>query len=180
MMSRFSPTVRGFVAGLLVIAALWVVFSAIGEDSTIGEDRAQTAATTDQTTVTQPPDDSAATVDRSLTTDATVVDESPAPSDDPAQQFSNLDPIAAADLPIEALDTLDLIANGGPYPFNQDDGVFQNREGILPSQQRGYYREYTVITPSSDDRGARRIVAGTDGDLYYTSDHYSSFKEIVW
>ncbi|MEZ5341580.1 MAG: ribonuclease domain-containing protein [Acidimicrobiales bacterium] len=61
-----------------------------------------------------------------------------------------------------------------------DDSVFQNREGILPTQERGYYREYTVVTPGSDDRGARRIVAGEAGDLYYTADHYDSFKEIVW
>ncbi|AJZ83177.1 ribonuclease [Streptomyces antimycoticus] len=84
--------------------------------------------------------------------------------------------ICYSDLPSQAHDTLDLIEQGGPYPFPQDGTVFQNREGVLPSQSSGYYHEYTVITPGSDDRGARRIVTGkqTDED-YYTSDHYASF-----
>ena len=94
-------------------------------------------------------------------------------------QYSGLDPITTAELPVEALETLSLVADGGPFPFDRDDTTFQNREGLLPDQDRGYYREYTVVTPGESDRGARRIVAGADGDLYYTDDHYSSFREIV-
>jgi ribonuclease T1 len=84
--------------------------------------------------------------------------------------------ICYSDLPSQAHDTLDLIDQGGPYPYPQDNTVFDNREGILPSQSSGYYHEYTVITPGSPDRGARRIVTGkqTDED-YYTADHYASF-----
>ncbi len=84
--------------------------------------------------------------------------------------------ICYSKLPSQADDTLDLIEKGGPYPFPQDGTVFQNREGILPAQSSGYYHEYTVITPGSDDRGARRVVTGkkTDED-YYTADHYESF-----
>ncbi|MFM9371495.1 ribonuclease domain-containing protein [Streptomyces sp. Da 82-17] len=79
-------------------------------------------------------------------------------------------------LPPEAHDTLDLIEAGGPYPYPQDGTVFQNREGLLPSQDSGYYHEYTVETPGSDDRGARRIVTGeADQEDYYTADHYESF-----
>src|SRR5881392_3968577 len=79
-------------------------------------------------------------------------------------------------LPSQAHDTLDLIAQGGPYPYSQDGTVFSNREGVLPSQSSGYYHEYTVITPGSDDRGARRIVTGeADQEDYYTADHYESF-----
>ncbi|MEB3961640.1 ribonuclease [Streptomyces kunmingensis] len=79
-------------------------------------------------------------------------------------------------LPSQAHDTLDLIAQGGPYPYDQDGTVFQNREGVLPSQSTGYYHEYTVITPGSSDRGARRIVTGeSNQEDYYTSDHYASF-----
>ena len=63
-------------------------------------------------------------------------------------------------------------------PFDEDDGIFANRERILPRQARGYYREYTVVTPGSRDRGARRIISGTDGDRYYTDDHYDSFRQI--
>ncbi|MFI7082387.1 ribonuclease domain-containing protein [Streptomyces anulatus] len=79
-------------------------------------------------------------------------------------------------LPSQAHDTLDLIEQGGPFPFEQDGTVFQNREGLLPGQSTGYYHEYTVITPGSDTRGARRIVTGEQVEEdYYTADHYASF-----
>ncbi|RFU86591.1 ribonuclease [Streptomyces triticagri] len=84
--------------------------------------------------------------------------------------------ICHSDLPAEAHDTLDLIDAGGPYPYPQDGTVFQNREGLLPDQDTGYYHEYTVETPGSPDRGARRIVTGeADQEDYYTADHYESF-----
>ncbi|MFG3541613.1 ribonuclease domain-containing protein [Streptomyces clavifer] len=79
-------------------------------------------------------------------------------------------------LPAQAHDTLDLIDAGGPFPFDQDGTVFQNREGVLPSRGAGDYHEYTVITPGSDTRGARRIVTGDEvREDYYTADHYESF-----
>ncbi|SCE28148.1 ribonuclease [Streptomyces sp. OspMP-M43] len=82
-------------------------------------------------------------------------------------------------LPSQAHDTLDLIERGGPYPFEQDGTVFQNREGLLPGQSTGYYHEYTVITPGSDTRGARRIVTGEQVEEdYYTADHYASFDRV--
>jgi ribonuclease T1 len=56
--------------------------------------------------------------------------------------------------------------------------VFQNREGVLPSEPTGYYHEYTVETPGSPDRGARRIVTAESGTDYYTSDHYATFDSI--
>ena len=80
-----------------------------------------------------------------------------------------------ADLPPEATTTYDLIATDGPYPYPQDGTVFQNREGLLPDCAEGYYHEYTVETPGSDDRGARRIVTGDAGEFFYTEDHYESF-----
>lgn len=84
--------------------------------------------------------------------------------------------ICQSQLPAEAHETLDLIEQGGPYPYPQDGTVFQNREGILPGQSEGYYHEYTVETPGSDDRGARRIVTGDkEQEDYYTEDHYESF-----
>ncbi|MFD8419493.1 ribonuclease domain-containing protein [Streptomyces sp. NPDC059466] len=82
-------------------------------------------------------------------------------------------------LPSQAYDTLDLIASGGPFPYSQDGVVFQNREGVLPGQSTGYYHEYTVITPGSSTRGAKRIVTGKKTrEDYYTSDHYVTFKLI--
>ena len=84
--------------------------------------------------------------------------------------------ICYSDLPSQAYDTLELIEQGGPYPYDQDGTVFQNREGVLPSQSAGYYHEYTVKTPGSSTRGARRIVTGEKNqEDYYTADHYESF-----
>lgn len=81
-------------------------------------------------------------------------------------------------LPPEARDTIALIQRGGPYPHRQDGSVFGNREGRLPRQPRGWYREYTVDTPGLDHRGARRIVTGGDPprEWYYSDDHYDSFR----
>ncbi len=74
---------------------------------------------------------------------------------------------------------LRLIASGNPLPYEEDGSVFKNREGNLPDLPRGLlYREYTVPTPGSPDRGARRLVVGDDGSVYYTSDHYSSFTRL--
>lgn len=83
-------------------------------------------------------------------------------------------------LPPEAVDTVELIGRGGPYPYDRDGSVFQNRERRLPSMPRGYYREYTVPTPGSRDRGARRIVSGGDPPevYYYTDDHYRTFRRL--
>ena len=86
--------------------------------------------------------------------------------------------IALAELPREARETLQLIEKGGPYPYAQDGRTFYNRERQLPPRERGYYAEFTVKTPGARDRGARRIVAGRGGELYYTADHYRSFKRI--
>lgn len=86
--------------------------------------------------------------------------------------------IAAAELPAEARRTVALIRKGGPFPYERDGAVFGNFEKLLPRNERGYYREYTVRTPGAKSRGARRIVAGRGGELYYTDDHYRSFRRI--
>ena len=86
--------------------------------------------------------------------------------------------IAVADLPAEARQTIALIRKGGPFPYSRDGAVFGNFEKLLPAQERGYYREYTVRTPGAKGRGGRRIVGGRDGELYYTDDHYASFRRI--
>ena len=88
------------------------------------------------------------------------------------------------DLPREGQATYQLIRQGGPFPYEKDGVVFGNRERQLPRHERGYYREYTVKTPGSRDRGARRIVCGGQEPrnpraCYYTQDHYASFREIV-
>ena len=87
--------------------------------------------------------------------------------------------IALAALPREAHATLALIKAGGPFAYARDGSVFGNREKMLPPHQRGYYREYTVPTPGSSDRGARRIVIANQGEAYWTDDHYASFWRIA-
>lgn len=77
--------------------------------------------------------------------------------------------------------TLTLIQQGGPFPYpNKDGTTFYNREGKLPAQSQGYYREYTVPTPGVSHRGARRIVTGGyPPTIYYlTLDHYDSFQTL--
>jgi len=86
-------------------------------------------------------------------------------------------PVAA--LPPEAITTLGLIDRGGPFRYSQDDTVFSNFEGLLPARAKGYYHEYTVVTPGSRDRGTRRLIAGREGDIYYTDDHYKSFRQVI-
>lgn len=92
--------------------------------------------------------------------------------------------IALSQLPPQGVETYQLIHRGGPFPYEKDGVVFGNRERSLPAMKRGYYREYTVKTPRSRDRGARRIVCGgkevTQPDAcYYTADHYASFRRIT-
>ncbi|MFE4412312.1 ribonuclease domain-containing protein [Streptomyces sp. NPDC056821] len=87
--------------------------------------------------------------------------------------------ISQSRLPAEARQTLDLVDKGGPYPYRQDNTVFGNFEGRLPKEPRGYYHEYTVRTPGSRDRGARRIVTGQGGEFYYTDDHYNTFRAVL-
>jgi ribonuclease T1 len=97
----------------------------------------------------------------------------------PTVAASGLPTITFDRLPKEARDTIRLIQRGGPFPYRQDGAVFQNREGLLPRKPSGYYHEYTVETPGSADRGARRIIAGEQDELFYTADHYASFKQVV-
>jgi len=91
--------------------------------------------------------------------------------------------VRSTELPPQGRQTLELIRRGGPFPYEKDGSVFGNRERLLPSHARGYYREYTVRTPGARDRGARRIVCGgpkrAPDACYYTADHYASFRKIV-
>jgi len=91
--------------------------------------------------------------------------------------------IHVAELPKQGRETYELIRQGGPFPYGKDGAVFGNRERLLPGEKRGFYREYTVTTPGSRDRGARRIVCGGPARAphacYYTADHYASFRKIV-
>jgi ribonuclease T1 len=91
--------------------------------------------------------------------------------------------VRVVELPRPGQEIYELIRQGGPFPHDKDGMVFGNRERLLPTERRGYYREYTVTTPGSRDRGARRIVCGgparSPHACYYTADHYASFRKIV-
>lgn len=127
------------------------------------------ARATRQVEPTQTPGRATRTVTRRATQTTAPVD---------TRNASGMQIVAAETLPPEAQATLKLIERGGPFPYRQDGVTFGNRERLLPSHPNGYYREYTVRTPGADDRGARRIVAGKGGELYYTDDHYASFAEV--
>ncbi|MEV6688884.1 ribonuclease domain-containing protein [Streptomyces sp. NPDC051130] len=87
--------------------------------------------------------------------------------------------VRADALPQQAREVLALIDKGGPYPYRQDGSVFGNFEKALPRHERGYYHEFTVRTPGERDRGARRLVTGSGGELFYTDDHYDTFKAVL-
>ena len=101
-----------------------------------------------------------------------------APNPAAQSKIHGIGTIAASELPSEAKATLKLIKHGGPFPYPKDGTTFNNREGRLPGRTRGYYKEYTVKTQGRRDRGARRIIAGADGEFYYTDDHYNTFRLI--
>lgn len=86
--------------------------------------------------------------------------------------------VELSSLPAEARRTVERVRRGGPFPYRRDGVSFENREGRLPRQGPGYYREYTVPTPGQRDRGPRRIVAGANGEIYYSDDHYRSFRRV--
>lgn len=110
---------------------------------------------------------------------AAAVPAPPIPAEAAACYSSGLQDVPLAALPAEAREAVRLIRAGGPFPSSKDGSTFRNRESLLPARPRGYYREYTVPTPGLAHRGARRIVAGRGGELYYTDDHYRSFRRIV-
>jgi ribonuclease T1 len=97
----------------------------------------------------------------------------------PALKPAGMGAVAEGNLPAEARDVIRRIDSGGTFQYRQDGVAFQNREGRLPSEPQGYYREYTVTTPGAVDRGARRLILGRQGELYYTPDHYRSFLWVL-
>ncbi len=153
-------------------AGLWLI-NRLGDTATIGE------VPTEQQVLgtTSVPGPTTARLDASSTT-APASARATTTAVRRAKDDNGFTLVAAAQLPKEARDTLARIASGGPFPYSRDGTIFQNREGVLPKKPTGYYREYTVITPGEDDRGARRIVAGNGGERYYTADHYDSFVRV--
>lgn len=134
-------------------------------------DTAQPAAT--EATASEP------TASESQGSQAAVTPLAAQPTPTMPDRIEGVPTVAYAALPLEAKQTMALVEAGGPFPYDRDGVVFENREGLLPGRPKGYYREYTVVTPGSDDRGARRIVQGAQNEIYYTDDHYDSFSRVV-
>ena len=70
------------------------------------------------------------------------------------------------------------IAAGERDPHRNDGGVFHKREGLLPARPSGHYREYVIRTPGISHAGPQRLVIGEGGEVYYTHDHYRSFRRV--
>jgi ribonuclease T1 len=155
------------LAGALVaLAAVWLVDAQSGPVATDGSGQASA-----------PSSQAPRTTEATGITEATGFTEATG-SAEPTEPVPGLSRVEYADISPEAHRTIGLIHTGGPFPYEQDGEVFGNRELLLPMHAYGYYREYTVDTPGSDDRGARRIVAGDGGELFYTDDHYESFRRV--
>lgn len=175
------------VVGLLVLGLVIWWFGGTGEEATPGRtptpaatarmsaDAPTTSASTrDPEATSQPTRGPTAT--RARETAGSGIDNADAPTTD---ADSGLPWIEEAALPREARETLDLIEDGGPFPYDKDGSTFGNFEGLLPQENRGFYREYTVETPGLSHRGARRVVTGDNDRLFYwTDDHYESFARI--
>lgn len=74
--------------------------------------------------------------------------------------------------------TLARIARGEANSHRNDGTTFQNRERRLPAQPSGYYKEYVHPTPKTPGPGPQRVIVGNDGDIWYTPDHYRTFRRI--
>jgi filamentous hemagglutinin len=75
--------------------------------------------------------------------------------------------------------TLDRIAAGKSFPHRNDGAPFLNKEGLLPQQSSGYYREYVHPTPGVNGPGPQRVVVGQGGEMFYSPDHYRTFIPVT-
>lgn len=166
MSRRTTRLVTSLVTVLLLVAVWWLQNRDTGTpEPDAARDTPSTSAPRTSAPQTSAPQTSAP---------RTSAPRTSAPADS-----SGLPTVDLADLPSEAAETVALIDAGGPFPYPGKDGsTFGNFERLLPARARGYYAEYTVPTPGAETRGARRIIAGDGGELYWTEDHYESFERI--
>ena len=89
--------------------------------------------------------------------------------------------IRIGNVPEKALRVLKYVRENGVAMSGYVGGRrFGNFEGLLPkkdaSVKRIDYQEWDVNSKiQGKNRGAERLITGTDGKGYYTSDHYGSF-----
>ncbi|MEZ5231876.1 MAG: ribonuclease domain-containing protein [Acidimicrobiales bacterium] len=175
---------RSVAAAVAVVAAVVVVLLQAGGDD--GEVLSPTTTITTITTTGTATTATAATTNTAAAPTTAVgtatVDTAATGTAVPAASTrttlaAGLELVALATLPEEAAETWALVQSGGPFPYDRDGVVFENRERLLPRRDRGDYREYTVPTLGEGDRGARRLVV-SDEAVFYTADHYDSFVQV--
>ncbi len=79
---------------------------------------------------------------------------------------------------IDLAPTLARIERGDRLRFAHDGSKFSNREGRLPHKPSGYYHEFVHPTPGLSGPGPQRVIVGREGEVYYTFDHYQTFRRI--
>jgi ribonuclease T1 len=87
-------------------------------------------------------------------------------------------------IPAKVYKVLDYIKKNGEAPDGYVGGrIFQNRERVLATKDatgsRIKYQEWDVNPKKQGkNRGAERLITGSDGRAWYTEDHYQSFVEV--
>ncbi|HEY5954815.1 MAG TPA: ribonuclease domain-containing protein [Terrimicrobiaceae bacterium] len=83
------------------------------------------------------------------------------------------------DGPIDVNPTLDRIRAGKKLDHGNDGTYFRNFERLLPKQSDPqYYREFVHVMRGLPFPGPQRVVIGKRGEVYYTGDHYDSFRRV--
>lgn len=109
---------------------------------------------------------------------ATAKSETPPPARVENQVIRRQDGVVLFRGTVDLQPTLDRIQRGERHPHRNDGAIFQNRERRLPAHPAGYYREYVHPTPGDSGPGPQRVILGRGGDVWYTPDHYRTFRRI--
>lgn len=94
-------------------------------------------------------------------------------------------PLQSKEIPVYVYEVYDYIKQNGKAPSGYVGGrTFFNREKKLPlidrDRQKIRYREWDVHPKKEGiNRGAERLVTGSDQSAYYTHDHYNSFISLT-
>ncbi|HMS57134.1 MAG TPA: ribonuclease domain-containing protein, partial [Fimbriimonadaceae bacterium] len=73
----------------------------------------------------------------------------------------------------DIIDTVEKARKGTARgPGTRGGSPFDNREGRLP---KGKYKEWDLNPPGTAGRGGKRVVTDSDGNAWYTPDHYTTF-----
>ena len=99
-------------------------------------------------------------------------------------QNAQLPTASTKEIPQNAIKVLKSIReNGETFDGYVGGRKFGNYEGLLPKKdkngQKINYREWDIYPKiQGKNRGAERLVTGSDGKAYFTKNHYQSFVEI--